>query len=347
MKVDYLVVGFGLAGMAFISELEKANKTFIVIDDNPNRPSRVIGGMYNPIILKRFTPAWQAHQMWQTALPFYKELEEKFNKRYIFPFEIYRILQSVEEQNNWVVASDRSIMSNYMQHNIIDTELKGIKAPYGFGKLSGVGRVAGEMILQDYTNYLKDKGVFLCQTFDHSSLKINKNNVEYKTIEADHVVFSEGAYLYQNPFFNYLPMQEAKGEMLILEVPGLEIDFALKSSVFMVPFGKNIFVVGATYNWDDRSFELTENGREELEEKIKRFLEIPYKILDYKVGIRPTVKDRRPLIGKHPKYPKLSVLNGLGTRGIIIAPTIAKKLFDHLEFDKPIMKEMHIDRFFK
>ena len=345
MKVDYIVVGFGLAGMAFTEELERANKSFVVIDDNPNRETRVVGGMYNPIILKRFTPAWKAHEMWQQALPFYKELETKFKKKYIYPFEIRRILQSVEEQNNWVVASDKSVMTEYMIPQIIHEDIKGIKAPFGYGQLENVGRIAGEQLLDDYKERIIKNNQFLRESFEYDRLIIEKNRLLYKDIEASQLVFSEGSYLHKNPFFKYLPMREAKGEMLLIEVPDLSIDFAVKSSVFMIPFGKHIFVVGATYNWEDKSFTQTEKAKDELENKLKRFLQLPYKVIAYKIGIRPTIKDRRPLLGKHPKYPNLAVLNGLGTRGVIIAPFIAKELFNHIENDKPIYKEMDIKRF--
>lgn len=345
MKIDYLVVGFGLAGMAFVAELEKAGKSFMVIDDNPNLNSRVVGGMYNPIILKRFTPAWHAHEMWQMALPFYKELEKKFNKEYISPFEIRRILQSVEEQNNWVVASDKNVMSEYMHPNILHENIDGLITPYGFGILKNVGRVAGESLLSDYKEYLLKKDLLRNQKFDYKQLAIDTKKLSYQDIEADQVVFCEGPYLHQNPFFNYLPMQEAKGEMLVIKVPDLAIDFTIKSSVFMVPFGNNIFVVGATYNWEDKSFDPSLRAKKELEKKLQSFLQLPYKILDFKVGLRPTIKDRRPLLGKHPKYPNLAILNGLGTRGVIIAPAIAKELLDHLENGEPIQAEMNIDRY--
>ncbi len=345
MKIDYLVVGFGLAGMAFIAELEKANKSFIVIDDNPNLNSRVVGGMYNPIILKRFTPAWQAHQMWQKALPFYNELEKKFQKNYIEPFEIRRILHSVEEQNNWVVASDKSVMSEYMLSNIVDEKIDGLATPFGFGVLNNVGRVAGESLLSDYSAYLLERDLLRVQKFDYEQLSVNDRELSYQDLEIDQVVFSEGAYLHQNPYFNYLPMREAKGEMLVIEVPDLTINFTIKSSVFMVPFGNNIFVVGATYNWTDKTFEPTIEAKDELEKKLQKFLKLPYKIIDYKVGLRPTIKDRRPLLGRHPEYSNLAVLNGLGTRGVIIAPAIAKNLFEHLEKREPIPAEMNINRF--
>ena len=344
MKVDYIIVGFGLAGMAFVAELEKEGKSFVVFDNNENAPSRIVGGMYNPIILKRFTPAWMSHEMWEYSLPFYKNLEKKFDKSYIKPTKINRILHSVEEQNNWIVASDKAVMSEYMQSKISNKQIDGIHSPYGFGKLKNVGRVEGEELVNDYKTYLVAKNLFVEKPFEYEHLIVRDDKVQYLHIEATQVVFSEGTYINQNPFFNYLPMREAKGEMLVIKIPTLDIDFTIKSGVFMVPFGDNIYVVGATYNWEDKTFNATKEAREELEQKLKSFLKLPYKIIDYKVGLRPTIKDRRPLIGRHPKYPNLAVLNGLGTRGIIIAPYLAKSLFNHLEKDEIIQNQMDIKR---
>ena len=34
MKVDYIIVGLGLAGLAFVEELIAAKKTFLVFEDD-------------------------------------------------------------------------------------------------------------------------------------------------------------------------------------------------------------------------------------------------------------------------------------------------------------------------
>ena len=60
MKVDYIVVGLGLAGLAFVEELISNKKSFVVFEDNSQTSSLVAGGVYNPVVLKRFTPVWNA-----------------------------------------------------------------------------------------------------------------------------------------------------------------------------------------------------------------------------------------------------------------------------------------------
>jgi len=60
MKVDFLIVGGGLAGASFASLCLKNNASFLMIDNDQNKASRVAAGVYNPVVLKRLNPAWHA-----------------------------------------------------------------------------------------------------------------------------------------------------------------------------------------------------------------------------------------------------------------------------------------------
>ena len=71
-SVDYIIVGLGLAGIAFAEELKKQSKTFVVFEDNSQTSSLVAGGMYNPVILKRFSAVWNAKEQLDLAIPFYR-----------------------------------------------------------------------------------------------------------------------------------------------------------------------------------------------------------------------------------------------------------------------------------
>ena len=112
-----------------------------------------------------------------------------------------------------------------------------------------------------------------------------------------------------------------------------------------MPLGDNLYKVGATFNWTDKTSEPSEAGKDELVEKLKKVITIPYTIVSQSAGIRPTVSGRRPLVGVHPEESKLIVLNGLGTRGVMIAPTVAKNLFNHLEVGEELDEEIDIKRF--
>ena len=345
MKVDYIIVGLGLAGLAFSRELEKHNKSYIIFEDNSQNSSIVAGGMYNPVILKRFTPVWDAIDQLEIAIPFYEDLEKAFNSKYHYSVDIYRIFKSIEEQNNWFIASDKPLLSNYMEPKIIHEKHQGVNANFGYGKLKNTGRIDTKLLLEDYRTYLTEKKILKNESFQYDNLKMNDDCVEYNGIKASKIVCCEGFGLKQNPYFNYLPMQEAKGELLIIHAPDLTVDFLIKAAVFILPLGNNYYKVGATFNWKDTSQNPTEEGKEELLTKLKTCITVPFKIVDQVAGIRPTVKDRRPLLGKHPKHLNLVILNGLGTRGVMIAPKAAKLLYKHLEHGEALNKEISIARF--
>ncbi|PKP14923.1 MAG: FAD-dependent oxidoreductase, partial [Bacteroidetes bacterium HGW-Bacteroidetes-23] len=144
-----------------------------------------------------------------------------------------------------------------------------------------------------------------------------------------------------------LPLDGTKGELLIIKSKALKLDVILKSSVFIIPLGNDLFKVGATYNWEDKTATPTEEGKNELLSDLKSLLTADFEVIEHLAGVRPTVKDRRPMLGTHPKHPKLHVLNGLGTRGVMLAPDMAKMLFENIENQIPLDKEIDIKRFKK
>jgi glycine/D-amino acid oxidase-like deaminating enzyme len=158
-------------------------------------------------------------------------------------------------------------------------------------------------------------------------------------------VFSEGFGVKQNPYFKDIPLNGTKGEVLTIKAPNLKIDYAIKSSVFIIPIGNDLYTVGSTYKWDDKTNTPTDRAREELLSKLKTFITCDFEIVEHVAGIRPTVNDRRPLLGRNSNHQNLYVLNGLGTRGVMIAPYVAKALFNFIEKGEELDKEIDINRF--
>lgn len=345
MKVDYIIVGLGLAGLAFVEELLKAKKTFLVFEDDSQTSSLVAGGVYNPVILKRFTPVWNAKEQLNRALPFYSKLEEKLNIKIDEKFIIKKSFKSIEDQNNWFSALDKPRLVDYLDPKLDNQNYNGVIADFSFGNVKEAGRIDTAKLITAYRSYLESQKLILFERLKYDELKIETDTISYKNITASRIVFCEGFGVKKNPFFSYLPMNEAKGELLTIHAPELNIDFLLKSTLFILPLGDNLYKVGATFNWTDKTSLPSKAGKEELVEKLKKVIDIPYTIVSQSAGIRPTVSGRRPLVGVHPEDSKLIVLNGLGTRGVMIAPTVANTLFNHLEEDGVVDDEINIDRF--
>ncbi len=140
-KVDYIIIGLGLAGIAFAEQLQKENKTFIVFENESETASLVAGGVYNPVILKRFTPVWNATEQLKIAVPFYTSLEKKLHIKIHTSFPLKKVFKSIEDQNNWFTASDKPVLSQHMNPKISKEKIEGIIGDYGFGEVYGTGRI--------------------------------------------------------------------------------------------------------------------------------------------------------------------------------------------------------------
>jgi glycine oxidase len=345
MKVDYIIVGLGLAGLAFTEELIQAKKTFIVFEDASQTSSLVAGGVYNPVVLRKFTAVWKAAEQLDLAIPFYERLEQKLQTKFDEKFVIKRAFKSIEEQNNWFSASDNPVLKRFLNATIENKKVAGVVGDFGFGSVNETGRIDTLKLVKAYRNFLIDEKCIRFEKFEHAKLKVSAEKITYKEIECKQVVFCEGFGMKANPFFNDLPLAEAKGELITIHAPELNIDFLLKSALFLIPLGKNNYKVGATFNHIDKTAAPTESGKLELVEKLKKVIDVPYEIIDQTAGIRPTTNDRRPFIGIHKEHARLAVLNGLGTRGVMLAPTMARNLFNYIEKGTPLDLEIDIKRF--
>ncbi|MGW9684059.1 NAD(P)/FAD-dependent oxidoreductase [Flagellimonas sp. 2504JD1-5] len=345
--IDYVIVGLGLAGISFCETLEKAGKRYKVISDNSQQASLVAGGLYNPVILKRFTLAWKAKEQVEMAMPFYQHLETKLGVKLDHKIPVLRKFASIEEQNAWFEASDRPGLDHFLSTDILKNHNPNIDAPFGFGEVKYTGRIDTKTLLTSYAEYLGQNERLIAESFNFDDFKAHSDHISYKSIKAKQIVFCEGYGLKNNPFFGYLPLNGTKGELLIIKAPDYQETNVIKSAVFTIPLREDMYLVGATYKWKDKTNTPTDEAKTELLEKLKTFLKCDFEVVDHVAGIRPTVVDRRPLVGRHPEHKNLFVLNGFGSRGVLIASYASEQLFHFIEKGASLDVEINIDRFTK
>ena len=345
MQVDYIIIGIGIAGVSFCEQLKFNNKTFVVFDNASQQSSTVAGGLYNPVVLKRFTPVWKSKEQLDIALSLYANLEKRLHIKLDYKIPVYRKFASLEEQNDWFAASDKPLLSEYLSTTIIKNNNNAIKTPFGFGEVLETGRIDVKTMIEAYKADLLKHDLLLEVDFNYNDLKTDNSIIQYRNLEAKHIVFAEGYGIKQNPYFNHLPLVPAKGELVIIHAPDLKIDFVLKAGVFLIPLKDDLYIVGATYNWKDLTNQISDSAKEELLSKLKKLITCSFKVVNQVAGVRPTVKDRRPLVGRHVTYKNIYVLNGLGTRGVMIGPYVANKLYNFIENGINLDEEIDINRF--
>lgn len=345
--LDYIIVGSGIAGICFSEICLQNNKSFLVFEDYSTSSSRIAGGLYNPVILKRFSEVWKAKEQLEFGIPFYEQISNRIQIDFDFKIPIFRKFASIEEQNNWFQAADKPNLSLFLSTEIVHHSYQSIDSKFGFGKVLQTGYIDTSSLLDAYVSCMKSNNCIKEEGFDYSQVEIFDDKIIYKDITAKNIIFAEGFGIQYNPYFRELSLDGTKGELLIIRAPKLDLDVVLKSSIFILPIGNDLFKVGATYNWEDKTDLPTKEGKNELIENLKQLIDCDFEIVEHFAGVRPTVKDRRPLVGTHKEHQNLHVLNGLGTRGVMLGPWLANALFQKIENNIPLDNNINISRFYK
>jgi glycine/D-amino acid oxidase-like deaminating enzyme len=106
-------------------------------------------------------------------------------------------------------------------------------------------------------------------------------------------------------------------------------------------------LVGATHEYPFSSPNPSEEGKNQLLQKfISIFPNQSFHVVDHKSGVRLTTPNRRPIMGLESYWDnRIGFFCGLGTKGLLYAPTCAK-LFSHFLLDhQEIPAEFQLERF--
>ncbi len=328
----------------------------MVIDEpGNNESSRVAAGLYNPITGRKMVKTWQADVLFPLLKSVYRQIEKSTSKNFLYEKAIYRPFFDVAEQNEWQGRSAETAWQPYVQEVLSRPQQpEYLHNPYGGIMVGNSGWVDISTMLDAWSQQLHQGGEFKDEVFEEDKLEISDTKVQYKNIEAKAVVYANGRQAADSQYWNWLPFSPVKGEVLTIETEA-HFKYIPNRGIFMAPAasgsqnfdsGKNYYRVGSTYHHNNLVLEPTERGKTELIEKLSALFCGEYKIVDHEAGIRPATKDRRPFVGQHPAHKTLYILNGLGTKGVSLAPYCATALLDNILYQSDIQAEINISRYF-
>lgn len=349
MEVDFIIVGQGLAGTLLTHELLRLGKSIIVYD-NPGHPgaSSVAAGLINPVVFRRMTKSWCADTAYPFVDPTYKALEDLLDEKFYYPGPILKILNE-QTARTWQEKVSENELENFVERKPdLSFRLKNIRSPFGVGRVLHAGRLDIQKLTLSFSKYLEQKQCVRREEFTIADLVTDHEYVTYKDLKAPKIIFCEGPAVSHNPYFNDLKFKHSKGEILELKIPKIKLEEIISNDVFIMPLGHDHYKVGATYSWDDMSTQITPGAREELLTKLGKSISVPIHVKDQKAGIRPTMHDRRPVAGFHPLYPSVGILNGLGSKGALLAPWCARQMAEFMcGVSNYLPQEIDIRRYFK
>jgi glycine oxidase len=343
MPKKFLIVGGGIAGNFIAFHLKQSGHEIIIIDNGKNQSSAVAAGLINPIVFRRMAKSWRIDELLEYALTFYAEIEKQTNTSLIQPIHIRRLFSSEQEYQLWKQKEVEENYSSYL-HPIEngDEIYEKTKNQFGSGRLKQAYHIDAELLLKTFKKNIWFENEQLGEAFEYSVL--DASQLKYKDKYFDGIIFCEGKDLKSNPLFQDIKVDCTKGELMTIQHNSLPQHESVNRKCFVLPLGNKAFKIGSTYVWHTDDNTPTEKGKEELIEMIKYITDEPFKVLQHSAGVRPTTFDRRPFCGEHKSHKNIYCFNGLGAKGYLLAPLLAKELKDHILYNTDLNPEVALYR---
>ena len=216
MKVDFIIVGQGLAGTLLAFELFRKNKSFVVFDDpDQHKASVVAAGLINPVIFRRMTKTWLVDDAFPKMETTYRQLENLLKEELYFPCKIMKILNE-DETIFWKEKAFANKLTTYLDADPdLNFRNKNIIATSGCGCVNKAGRLDIQKLISTSSVFLIQQNSLRKEKFDFEKLTFNADLINYNEISAKKIIFCEGPAISQNPYFANLKFQHSKGEILV------------------------------------------------------------------------------------------------------------------------------------
>lgn len=343
--IDYIIVGQGLAGSALALHLVWRGKRIMVFDvPQENRSSLVAAGMFNPFASKGLIKTWMATDVFPYLHEFYPRVETLLKTKFFFQHLIYRPFLTIEEQNTWVAQTNDVAIQSFVEA----THVKSAYPHQVYDPLGGiVARKGGYLDTPSFLNavrsWLVSFGSFSAEHFDADQITDSDGGISYKNYHASKVIFCTGVPLQHA--MRWLPVIKLKGETLTVSMQETP-ELIYNRGVYAVAMRTSgAFKVGSTYQLKNIVHGISMAGRQELEMKFQQLFKLSYSVVSQDWGLRPTTVDRKPILGMWPGLKNRVIFNGLGTKGVSLAPYFAFALAEWLNGKLELQPEINITRF--
>lgn len=341
-SVDYIIVGDGYAAFFFAHQLILHRKSFCLFSEQKKGASRVSAGVINPAVLKRFTSFWKAQEQIDILKDTLDQISAYTGKNYLIEEPVLRIFHDEKEKQLWLQKAETEALQPFLDTAFVSSD--AVINPYGCGRVKQSSRLHVQAFFEDMETYLQENGHLVAEKFQYDRLQAETS--VYGNLHFRHLVFAEGMAVKNNPFFSDVPVHQNKGHHLQVKLgqkPGEP--FTYKKKHFLFPLADGLYYYGGTYDREQTHEQTDPKAVQKLKEGLEEFYPHGYETVAVSFGFRPTVADRRPIVGSHMQYPNLFVLNGMGARGILNGSYFSKELFEHIENGKSLHPEVDLKRF--
>ena len=344
-----IVIGAGIVGASTAYQLARAGAEVTLIDRfDKGQATDAAAGIICPWVSQRRNKAW--YKLVQGGARYYPTLiqqlkedgEENTGYEKVGAICLQNDQDKLEKMAERVMTRREDAPEIGEVIILTPAETKELFPPladeYGSVYISGGARVDGRALRDSLINAAKKRGISIINgsaSLLHNETKVYGVTVEGKTIEADEVIVTAGAWAMElfKPLDIKFLVKPQKAQIIHLEMTNESTE---KWPVIMPPNNQYILsfeggrvVVGATHE-DDVGFDyrVTPNG---LNEILSKALQVApglgeSTVLETRVGFRPFTPGFLPVIGRVPYLDGVFVANGLGASGLTSGPYMGAEL---------------------
>lgn len=344
---DTVIVGQGLAGSLLAWQLIQNKQRVLIIDNGHiSSASRPAAGLLNPVTGQRLVKSRHVDEYLPVAISMYKALEDFFGKTFFYPKKMLRLLKSDKELPALEKRKADSAYHEYLGEQFPPNHNAMLKDSSGSFQQLHTGYLDTVSLLDTLSDFFQQNGSYHKEQITPEDIHLSDHHVQIKELTTQKLIFCEGYKATVNPWFSWLPFKPAKGEILTLKTEDKLPDEIINAGKWLLPTENGYFKVGATYQWDPLDEQTTTEARDELLGFMNDLFRDPvaYELVLQKAGVRPCTKDTEPFTGLHPKYPRLGIFNGFGSKGSLTIPYHAIAFTDYLQGSGTLMPEADIQR---
>ena len=324
---SYLIVGQGIAGSLLAWCLMKAWHNVVIVDENHHESSSMVSaGIRNPITGQRLTVTPQFDLFSAHAQKICSQISAALGRDFFIPKPIIRVLRSQEE-----LERARGIKSYITAIHPPGHYGAGLIDPFGSLEISQGGYFKTQLLLAALKEYFLGRKMLIEEHFVYDDLILAAQQPIWKSQPFDAVIFCEGFKAGKNPWFNDLPYNFAKGDLLKISFdrPSLP-DAIICQQQWCLPAQDGTYFAGATYDRDHIDTVPTDEGRAAILKGLSDFIPAKIKVLESYAGVRPVMLNSKPVVGMHPSISRLGIFNGFGSKGFLWAPYYAEMFAEQM-----------------
>ncbi|SEO49451.1 NAD(P)/FAD-dependent oxidoreductase [Aquisalimonas asiatica] len=341
--LDVLVVGQGIAGSLLAYHLIARGLAVCVVDQGEphGTASRAAAGILSPYTGRRYKAPEDLDTLLAECHRTYRGIETALGTRVFHPQPIWRAVQRPAELADIERRRDErpgDALIGPVQYRDLP---RGIHAPMGATRIDGGGQVDMEALLSGLRDWFTERDALIQAQLDPAHVtQPPDGTLAWQTLRAGAVIFCDGAGAFANPWWQSLPWRISRGETVDVEPeqPDTWPTAIVTGPRSMVPIANGRYRIGSTYDHAPSAGMPTAEARQALLGALPALTDghTAARVVDARTGIRPGSRTGNPFAGFHPVTPGIGILNGLGSRGTLYAPWLARRLTERLVDGVPL-----------